>query len=131
MDAQEREFLQAAVSNINEYNAELMERMAEWAFGVRYRTKAWLWFLLFVAVGVIFAARAGLNTYIVVAALIVVVAVFEWILRKKAQTEWQRHDCARGHFQAMLESRKTLQRMAREESDLSLIQHAPEWTAIQ
>jgi hypothetical protein len=118
MDAQELEFLQTAVPNINEYNAELMERMAEWAFGVRDRITAWLWFLLFVAMGMIFAARAGLSTYIVIAALMGVVPLFEWILRKKAQTAWQRHDSARGHLQAVLESRKTLQGMAQEERDL-------------
>ncbi len=119
MDAQELEFLQTAVPNINEYNAELMERMAEWAFGVRDRITAWLWFLLFVAMGMIFAARAGLSTYIVIAALMGVVPLFEWILRKKAQTAWQRHDSAQGSTsKPCWNPEKTLQGMAQEERDL-------------
>jgi hypothetical protein len=117
MDPQEREFLQAAATNINDHTTELMERMAEWNLGVRDRTEAWLWFLLFVVVGMTFAARAGLSSYIVVGGLVAAAAAFEWILRKKAQNEWSRHDSARRHFQALLESRKALQSMTPEQRD--------------
>jgi hypothetical protein len=81
MDPEEREFVQAAATNINDHTTELMERMAEWNLGVRDRTKAWLWFLLLVIVGMTVAARAGLSSYVVVAALVVAAAAFEWILR--------------------------------------------------
>jgi hypothetical protein len=117
MDAREREFLQAAVSNINEHNAELMERFSEWAMGVRDRTKAWLWFIVCMAVAMTLAARAALSVYIVAAGTVVSSMIFEWALRKKAQREWRRHHFARLHFQALLESRKTLENMTREQRE--------------
>lgn len=105
MDAQERDI----------DNAALLERMAEWTLGVRDRTKSWLWFLGFVVLVMVSAARVQLSTYWIVSGLIASVFLFEWLIRKKAQREWQRYEFARQHFRALLESRKTLQSMSKEE----------------
>jgi hypothetical protein len=103
MDANERD------------TAALTERVAEWALGVRDRTKNWLWFLEFAILAIVFAARARLGIYWIVSGLIAAVFLFEWLTRKKAQKEWQRYEFARQHFRALLECRKTVESMTKEE----------------
>jgi hypothetical protein len=116
MDAHERDILAAAVAaRITDNTAMLLERMAEWAIGVRDRTKAWLWFLGFAIFAMGIAAYARLSSYWVVLGFVASGFVFEWWLRSKARMEWQRYEFARQHFLAMLESRKTLQSMTKEE----------------
>jgi hypothetical protein len=105
MDAQQRDI----------DNAALLERMAEWALGVRDRTQTSLWFIGVVIFAIVFAVRTGLSTDWILLVLAVFAIVFSWLMRKKTQREWQRYEFARQHFQALLESRKTLQSMTKEE----------------
>lgn len=96
-------------------NAALLERIAEWVLGVRDRTKSWLWFLGFMVLVMVLAARLQLSTYWIVSGLIASAFSFEWLIRKKAQRKWQHYEFARQNFRALLESRKTLQSMSKEE----------------
>lgn len=96
-------------------NAALLECIAEWALGVRDRTKASLWFIGFVILAMAFAVRAGLSTYWVVAGSGGSAFAFAWLMRMRAQKERQRYEFARQHFRALLESRKALQSMSKEE----------------
>lgn len=105
MDAQEREL----------DNAALLEHMAGWALAVRDRTKASLWFIGFVILAIVVAVRASLNTDWVLLGLAASAFVFAWLTRKRAQKEWQHYEFARQHFRALLECRKTLQSMSKEE----------------
>lgn len=116
MDAHERDILAAAVTaRITDNTAMLLDGAAEWAIGVRDRTKAWLWFLGFALFAMGIAAYARLSSYWVVLGFVASGFVFEWWLRRKARTEWQRYEFARQHFRALLECRKTLQSMTKEE----------------
>jgi len=116
MDADERDILAAAAATRTTDNtAILLERVAEWAIGVRDRTKAWLWFLGFAIGAMGIAAYVRLSSYWVVLGFVASGFVFEWWLRRKARTEWQRYEFARQHFRALLECRKTVESMTKEE----------------
>lgn len=96
-------------------NAAMLESVAAWSLGVRDRMKAWLWFAGFaILVGAV-AAYAKVNPAWAIAVIVASVYFFAWWLRRTTRREWQRYYFAGLHFQALLESRKALQSMSKEE----------------
>ena len=96
-------------------NAAMLERVAEWALALRDRTNRWLWCVGLVMLVIVLAARARLDSYWFVFGVGAALFLLTWLSRKKDQREWQRYEFARQHFRALLECRKTLQSMSKEE----------------
>jgi hypothetical protein len=89
--------------------------VAAWSIGIRDRIKAWLGFVGFAIVVIGVFVFAKVDPAWAIAGLVASAYAFEWWLTRSTSREWQRYYHAGGHFQALLESRKTLQSMSKEQ----------------
>jgi hypothetical protein len=116
MDADERDIRTKAVAErVTGKTMELLEAVARWVLSVRDRAKRWLWFLCFAILVMAASAYARLSLGWVLLGLVASSFLFEWWMRRTARKEWQRYHFASEHFRVLLECRKTLQSMTKEE----------------